>query len=126
MKPAAFISVLLIAMAVGLGACSDDFLDMEGKDTWYTTDTLELTGHLTDFTVRLNIPEAKSHAYTVMIFPKWIKLESMTGSFISGKAYITFETTNEDQYKSQPYVGMLLLEVEKLGYVQMITRYRFE
>lgn len=126
MKPTALISALLIAMVMGLASCSDDFLNVEDKDTWYSTDTLELSGHLSDVTVRLTIKEAKNKSYTVMIYPKWINLEAKSGNFIHGETTITLGTTNEDLFPLGPYIGMLVFEVDKLGYVQVMTRYRHE
>lgn len=124
MKTNLFFGALLTTLALGLNACSDDFLYTENRDSWYMTDTVELAGHVTDYTIKLSIKEAKNRSYTVLIYPKWIKLESKTGSFISGDTYITLKTTNEDLFTSGPYIGRLVFDVEKMGYVQLITRYR--
>lgn len=117
---------LVLLMVVVLGACSDDFLKTEDKESYILTDTLELVGHITDYTIQLGIPEAKNSAYTIMIYPKWIQPEYMEGRFEDGYAYITLSTANEDIFSTQEYVGNMVFDIENFGYLQLVSKFRIE
>jgi hypothetical protein len=126
MKATLWILALLVGATLIWGACSDDFLITEDKENYIMTDTLDLVGHVADYTIQINIPQAKNSAYTVMVYPKWIELEYFEGCFEDGYAYITLSTANEDLFPSQEYIGNLVLDIGDFGYLQLVSRYRRE
>jgi hypothetical protein len=78
-------SILILAfIAILPFSCSDDFLKKDNQFLYETEDPIILSSQSGDNKITLTIQEAGNGEFHISVYPKWLVLETMNGTFENG------------------------------------------
>jgi hypothetical protein len=110
-------SILILAfIAILPFSCSDDFLKKDNQFLYETEDPIILSSQSGDNKITLTIQEAGNGEFHISVYPKWLVLETMNGTFENGSVTLKY-TINQPVSQSQVdyLTGTLIISAGDIG-----------
>lgn len=111
--------VALLVVAVIFNACSDRFLNDQLELVESGSKTIYISEASYSQSEELNISNINDLNYTVIEYPRFIKLNKLNGQFKNGKTIVEFTSSSDVDYLKQNGIvsGLLVLNVLNYGLV---------
>jgi hypothetical protein len=100
-------------------SCSNDFLKVKNQDVFVSADPLILSTQDQVKVITLNISKAGNEQFHISVYPKWLEIETMHGSFENGTLTLKYSVkSTEYGSTTDRLTGTLVVAVDNIGLFQ--------